>query len=96
MSSLLCYKESSILCLCHPQHNQIAANRTDVTFAWLAIMLGGWVEQEQDNLINDTAQADRIAELLRWCDSNLPKGSYFKDWTPVEHPQLGKVEVVRR
>ena len=42
------------------------------------------------------AQADRIAELLRWCDSNLPKGSYFKDWTPVEHPQLGKVEVVRR
>ena len=30
---------------------------------------------------------------LQWCDANLPAGSYFADWTPFEHPQLGSVEI---
>lgn len=30
---------------------------------------------------------------LQWCDENLPSGSYYADWTPFEHPQLGTVEI---
>jgi hypothetical protein len=33
-----------------------------------------------------------VAMLLRWCDATLPEGTYFKDWEPCDHPQLGSVE----
>ena len=36
---------------------------------------------------------DEQVRLLDWCDRTLPKGTYFSDWKPFEHPQLGRVEI---
>jgi Zinc carboxypeptidase len=32
-------------------------------------------------------------EILRWYDENRPGKGDFKDWTPFDHPALGKVEI---
>jgi murein tripeptide amidase MpaA len=32
-------------------------------------------------------------KIIKWCDANLKKGSYFYDWKEFEHPQLGRVEI---
>ena len=32
-------------------------------------------------------------EVLRWYDENRPGKGDFKDWTPFDHPALGKVEI---
>jgi hypothetical protein len=37
--------------------------------------------------------ADKLHKVLRWCEEYLPAGSFFKEWTPFEHPQLGRVEI---
>ena len=34
-----------------------------------------------------------LVTALQWCDLNLPAGSYYADWTPFDHPQLGLVEI---
>ncbi|MEZ4703978.1 MAG: M14 family metallopeptidase [Bdellovibrionota bacterium] len=36
---------------------------------------------------------DKICSMLKWCDDNLQPGTYFKEWKPFDHPQLGKVEL---
>jgi hypothetical protein len=37
---------------------------------------------------------DKVAQILAWCeDQRLPAGSYWQDWAPYEHPQLGRVEL---
>ena len=34
-----------------------------------------------------------VLKILEWCDAHLEEGSFFQDWTPCEHPQLGAVEI---
>lgn len=34
-----------------------------------------------------------LVTALKWCDENLPAGSFYADWTPFDHPQLGPVEI---
>lgn len=36
---------------------------------------------------------DDLVKAITWCDENLPEGSFFCDWTPFDHPQLGPVEI---
>lgn len=33
------------------------------------------------------------AKVLKWCDDNLEKGSYFQEWQAFDHSQLGPVEI---
>lgn len=40
-----------------------------------------------------TVDEAKLVPILAWCDQNLKKGTYFKDWREFEHPQLGKVEI---
>jgi murein tripeptide amidase MpaA len=35
---------------------------------------------------------EELVTLLKWAEQNLPGEAYF-DWQPIDHPQLGKVEV---
>ena len=39
-----------------------------------------------------TKEAD-LLKALHWCDDNLEPGTYFQDWAPFMHPQLGRVEI---
>ena len=34
-----------------------------------------------------------VLDIMSWCEDNLPAGSFWQDWTPFEHPQLGHVEI---
>lgn len=34
-----------------------------------------------------------LVTALQWCDENLPAGSFYAEWTPFDHPQLGPVEI---
>lgn len=45
-----------------------------------------------DWLLEPIAEKEML-QILKWCDSNLEKGSFFKDWQDYEHPQLGFVEL---
>lgn len=35
----------------------------------------------------------KVEKILEWCDAHLEEGSFFKDWEPCDHPQLGAVEI---
>lgn len=35
----------------------------------------------------------KVEKILEWCDAHLEEGSFFKDWAPCDHPQLGPVEI---
>ena len=35
----------------------------------------------------------KVEKILEWCDAHLEEGSFFKDWEPCDHPQLGPVEI---
>lgn len=37
--------------------------------------------------------SENLLKILQWCEKNLSKGSYYKDWKTFEHPQLGTVEI---
>lgn len=36
---------------------------------------------------------DNMKKLIRWAEANLEKSDYFKEWTKINHPQLGDVEI---
>lgn len=40
--------------------------------------------------LDDVSQALKV---LEWCDAHLEEGTFFKDWTPYQHPQLGSIEI---
>lgn len=42
--------------------------------------------------LKKTPEEDVIT-ALKWCDETLPEGTYFQDWTPFEHSQLGPIEI---
>ena len=43
--------------------------------------------------LSDAEQEEDALKYLKWADENLSKEEGFKDWTKVQHPQLGEVEV---
>lgn len=47
-----------------------------------------WPRTEKD----DEEQEDDFVKMLQWQDKELG-GEGFVDWTPFDHPQLGKVEI---
>ncbi|MFC1803047.1 M14 family metallopeptidase [Thermoproteota archaeon] len=53
--------------------------------------LGNWVERGRFAAVN-IKEEDRDLKLLAWNDKNLD-GKGFVNWTELEHPQLGKVEM---
>lgn len=34
-----------------------------------------------------------LVDILHWAEEHLPEGTYFEDWKPFVHPQLGHVEI---
>jgi hypothetical protein len=34
-----------------------------------------------------------VLDIMSWCEDKLPAGSFWQDWTPFDHPQLGPVEI---
>ncbi len=34
-----------------------------------------------------------LLKLYSWCQENLEHSEFYQDWTPYQHPQLGKVEI---
>ena len=36
---------------------------------------------------------NNLVEILHWAEENLPEGTFFEDWKPFLHPQLGEVEI---
>lgn len=35
---------------------------------------------------------ETLTKILHWCDQNLEPGSFYRDWRPLQHSQLGSVE----
>lgn len=52
-----------------------------------------WGKQEYVKDYNKDGSVDELDQL--WMNDHMPevKGKLFQNWTPVEHPQLGRVEV---
>ncbi|MGG1660854.1 M14 family metallopeptidase [Brevibacillus sp. NRS-1366] len=52
-----------------------------------------WGKQEYVKDYNKDGNVDELDQL--WMNDHMPelKGKLFQNWTPVEHPQLGRVEV---
>lgn len=51
------------------------------------------VKKEKALEIYQNPGADNLLKMLKWCEANLPKGSFYKDWQPYNHPQLGPIEI---
>lgn len=43
--------------------------------------------------LSDAEQEEDAYKYLKWADENLTKEEGFKDWTKIQHPQLGEVEI---
>ncbi|MBL7544264.1 MAG: hypothetical protein JNL11_10620 [Bdellovibrionaceae bacterium] len=41
----------------------------------------------------ETLSSENMIKLLEWAKQNLKREQYFSEWTPFDHPQLGKIEI---
>lgn len=51
------------------------------------------VKKEKALEIYQNPKPEELLKILKWCDQNLPAGSFYKNWTLFQHPQLGEVEI---
>lgn len=58
----------------------------------LANQCGMKPEYPKPQKLTPQDEIDNERKFLQWIDKN-DLGSYYKDWTPFEHPQLGTVEI---